>query len=60
MTDNHDTKSGNPAFDQDPHGHAEEDGRLLEKSIGREVRGAREKLGITISELAKSSRISAG
>lgn len=60
MTENHDTKSGNPAFDQDPHGDTDDDGRLLEKSIGREVRSAREKLGITISELAKSSRISAG
>ncbi len=32
----------------------------MERSIGREVRACREKLGITISELAKASRISAG
>jgi len=33
---------------------------LLEQAIGREVRGFREKLGLTISEVAKSSGISAG
>jgi transcriptional regulator with XRE-family HTH domain len=36
------------------------EGRLLEQAIGREVRAFREKLGLTISELAKSSGISAG
>ena len=60
MTDDSGDTSGAPALEQDPHGSTDAEGRLLEKSIGREVRRCREKLGITISELAKSSRISAG
>jgi transcriptional regulator with XRE-family HTH domain len=45
---------------QDPHGHGEVQGKLLEQAIGREVKGFREKLGLTISELAKASGMSAG
>jgi len=51
---------GGPQFDQDPHGAGAAEGRLLEQSIGREVRAFREKLGLTMAELAKSSGISAG
>jgi transcriptional regulator with XRE-family HTH domain len=43
---------------QDPHGGARP-GRL-EEAIGREVKRFREKLDITISELAKSANMSAG
>ena len=49
-----------PPLDQDPHGVGHAAGRLLEQSIGREVRAFREKLGLTIAELAKRSGISAG
>ena len=49
-----------PMFAQDPHRVGPAEGRLLEEAIGREVRNFREKLGLTIAELAKSSRISAG
>jgi transcriptional regulator with XRE-family HTH domain len=45
---------------QDPHRIALAEGRHLEQAIGREVRNFREKLGLTIAELAKSSSISAG
>lgn len=48
------------ALGQDPHGIEDTDSRLLEKAIGREVHAAREKLGITISELAKDAHISGG
>ncbi len=48
------------AIDQNPHAVGNAEGRLLEQAIGREVRRFREKLGLTISELAKSSGISAG
>ena len=48
------------ALRQDPHGNDDTDSRLLEKAIGREVHAAREKLGITISELAKDAHISGG
>jgi transcriptional regulator with XRE-family HTH domain len=47
-------------FAQDPHKVGPAEGRHLEQAIGREVRNFREKLGLTIAELAKSSRISAG
>src|SRR5689334_9950625 len=47
-------------FAQDPHKVGAAEGRLLEEAIGREVRNFREKLGLTIAELAKSSGISAG
>ena len=49
-----------PPLDQDPHGVGQAGGRLLEQSIGREVRAFREKLGLTIAELGKGSGISAG
>jgi DNA-binding XRE family transcriptional regulator len=45
---------------QDPHGHGEVQGKLLEQAIGREVKGFREKLGLTIAELAKAADMSAG
>ena len=45
---------------QDPHGHGEAQGKLLEEAIGREVKRAREKLGLTIAELAKAADMSAG
>ena len=45
---------------QEPHGHGEVQGRLLEQAIGRQVRGFREKLGLTIAELAKAADMSAG
>jgi transcriptional regulator with XRE-family HTH domain len=44
---------------QDPHGSGTS-ARFLEESIGREVKRYREKLGLTISELAKASEMSAG
>ena len=44
---------------QDPHAGRSRD-MLLERAIGREVRRQREKLDITISELAKAAGISAG
>jgi transcriptional regulator with XRE-family HTH domain len=49
-----------PALEQDPHAAGRAAGRLLEESIGREVRNFREKLGLTISELAKAASLSAG
>jgi transcriptional regulator with XRE-family HTH domain len=45
---------------QDPHARDDAGARLLEKAIGREVRAFREKLGMTITELAKASGLSAG
>jgi transcriptional regulator with XRE-family HTH domain len=45
---------------QEPHGTSRGQGNLLETAIGREVRHFREKLGITIAELAHSAGISAG
>ena len=53
-----DSKGAN--FGQDPHKGQDVDERLLERAIGREVHSFREKLGITISELARDSGISAG
>jgi transcriptional regulator with XRE-family HTH domain len=44
---------------QEPHGGPER-GKLLEVAIGREVKRFREKLGLTISELAKAAEMSAG
>ena len=40
---------------QDPHGHGAMQGKLLEQAIGREVKTFREKLGLTIAELAKAA-----
>src|SRR5262249_39827947 len=55
------SRSNIPAmFAQDPHKVAPAGGRFLEQAIGREVRNFREKLGLTIAELAKSSGISTG
>lgn len=45
---------------QDPHGHGAGDAKLLEQAIGREVKSFREKLGLTIAELAKAAGMSAG
>jgi transcriptional regulator with XRE-family HTH domain len=45
---------------QNPHRGSAASGRFLEEAIGREVRQFREKLGLTISELAKSAGLSAG
>jgi len=45
---------------QNPHGESLTEGKLLEEAIGREVRRFREKLGLTISELAKAAEMSAG
>jgi transcriptional regulator with XRE-family HTH domain len=44
---------------QEPHA-APSQGKLLEESIGREVKRFREKLGLTIAELAKGAGMSAG
>ena len=45
---------------QEPHPTAGGADRLLEQVIGREVKRFREKLGLTISELAKGAGMSAG
>jgi transcriptional regulator with XRE-family HTH domain len=45
---------------QDPHSGAANESRFLEAAIGREVKRFREKLGLTIAELAKSASLSAG
>jgi len=45
---------------QDPHEPLSARGRHLEEAIGREVKRFREKLGLTISELAKAAEMSAG
>ncbi len=45
---------------QNPHRSATNDTRFLEEAIGREVKRYREKLGLTISELAKAAEMSAG
>ena len=45
---------------QEPHGGSVAADRLLEQVIGREVKRFREKLGLTISELAKGADMSAG
>ncbi len=45
---------------QNPHKGQDGDERMLERAIGRQVHALREKLGITISELARDSAISAG
>ena len=45
---------------QDPHGPAGAQNRMLEEAIGREVKRFREKLGITILELARAADMSAG
>ena len=45
---------------QNPHGSVANQDKLLEEAIGREVKRYREKLGLTISELAKAADMSAG
>lgn len=45
---------------QEPHGTLASQNKLLEEAIGREVKRFREKLGLTISELAKAADMSAG
>jgi transcriptional regulator with XRE-family HTH domain len=45
---------------QDPHSGTAAQGKLLEQAIGREVKRYREKLGLTIAELAKAAEMSAG
>jgi transcriptional regulator with XRE-family HTH domain len=45
---------------QDPHRGSSSDSRFLEEAIGREVKRHREKMGLTISELAKAAGLSAG
>ena len=54
-------RRGEPALPyQEPHRVGAANGKLLEETIGREVRRYREKLGLTISELAKAAAMSAG
>ena len=45
---------------QDPHETGDHSARLLQQAIGREVKRFREKLGMTITELAKAADMSAG
>jgi transcriptional regulator with XRE-family HTH domain len=45
---------------QNPHQTGPNGSRYLEESIGREVKRHREKLGLTISELANAANMSAG
>jgi len=52
--------SDKPVLAQDPHAAQRLGGKVLEKSIGWEVRGLREQLGLTISELAKAAGLSGG
>ena len=54
-----DKKNKKPEF-QNPHRNNTAENRFLEEAIGREVKRYREKLGLTISELAKAADMSAG
>lgn len=45
---------------QEPHAARAAQGKLLEEAIGRQVKQYREKLGLTIAELAKAADMSAG
>lgn len=56
------TKSGSPAVPlaQDPHAIRAERENRLEVAIGREVRGQRKKLGITVAKLADATGLSVG
>ncbi len=45
---------------QDPHETGDHSARLLQQAIGREVKRFREKLNMTITELAKAADMSAG
>jgi transcriptional regulator with XRE-family HTH domain len=53
-------KDGKSSAFQDPHRGYGSNSRFLEEAIGREVKRHREKVGLTISELAKASDLSAG
>lgn len=53
------TRSPDPPAWQDPHRLAD-GGRLLEQAIGRELKRARETLGLTIADLARQAGLSAG
>ena len=52
-------KQGSEGF-QNPHQSGTSSARHLEEAIGREVKSYREKMGLTISELAKAAGMSAG
>lgn len=54
------TKKNQPFPYQNPHAVGDSSANVLIESIGREVRRAREKLNMTIKELAKASGLSAG
>jgi transcriptional regulator with XRE-family HTH domain len=45
---------------QEPHRSGRAPSKLLEETIGREVKNFREKVGLTIAELAKAANMSAG
>jgi transcriptional regulator with XRE-family HTH domain len=45
---------------QEPHSGGRPPSKLLEETIGREVKNFREKIGLTIAELAKAASMSAG
>src|SRR5262249_37630519 len=53
------TKQQSPQF-QDPHGLVGSKGGSLEVAIGHEVREFRKKLDMTVAELAKVAKLSAG
>jgi transcriptional regulator with XRE-family HTH domain len=53
-------KPGKSESFQNPHQTGATGARFLEEAIGREVKRHREKMGLTISELAKSAELSAG
>jgi transcriptional regulator with XRE-family HTH domain len=55
-----DDKDISAAAFQDPHAGASSHARFLEQAIGREVRRHREKVGLTLAELAKAADLSAG
>ncbi len=46
--------------DQNPHQTGGARDNLLEASIGREVRGYRNKLGMTVADLAAAAKLSPG
>src|SRR5262245_10250733 len=54
------TKKSPPAGEQDPHALQGARDNMLEVAIGREVRGFRNKLGITASDLARAADLSLG
>lgn len=53
-------KRGKPALAQDPHAVKEPAENNLELAIGREVRGFRKALGITVADLATATGLSVG